>query len=72
MKFSFWKVDVTPLIEGHSSYLWATQHILELLEMDSYYHVFSSISLCYRENKVSVLLLLQRVLELLTTKAEAM
>ncbi|KAL6993466.1 hypothetical protein U1Q18_011582 [Sarracenia purpurea var. burkii] len=35
-------VDVTQLIEGHSSYLWATQQILEQLELDSYYPVFSS------------------------------
>ncbi|KAM6564691.1 hypothetical protein CsatB_024689 [Cannabis sativa] len=34
------KVDVTDLIEGHSSYLWATQQILELLELDTYYPVF--------------------------------
>ncbi|PON99515.1 Alpha/Beta hydrolase fold containing protein [Trema orientale] len=33
-------VDVTDLIEGHSSYLWATQQILELLELDTYYPVF--------------------------------
>ncbi|XP_057959978.1 uncharacterized protein LOC131152236 [Malania oleifera] len=35
-------VDVTKLIEGHSSYLWATQEILELLELDTYYPVFRS------------------------------
>ncbi|XP_057500776.1 uncharacterized protein LOC130784804 isoform X1 [Actinidia eriantha] len=35
-------VDVTDLIEGHSSYLWATQQILEQLELDTYYPVFSS------------------------------
>lgn len=33
-------VDVTDLIEGHSSYLWATQHIIELLDLDTYYPVF--------------------------------
>ncbi|XP_010317700.1 uncharacterized protein [Solanum lycopersicum] len=33
-------VDVTEFIEGHSSYLWATQEILELLELDTYYPVF--------------------------------
>ncbi|KAJ4963176.1 hypothetical protein NE237_023115 [Protea cynaroides] len=33
-------VDVTELIEGHSSYLWATQKILERLELDKYYPVF--------------------------------
>lgn len=34
-------VDVTELIEGHSSYLWATGQILEQLELDTYYPVFS-------------------------------
>ncbi|XP_048335112.2 uncharacterized protein LOC107424393 isoform X2 [Ziziphus jujuba] len=33
-------VDVTDLVEGHSSYLWATQQILDLLELDTYYPVF--------------------------------
>lgn len=33
-------IDVTDLIEGHSSYLWATQQILEQLELDTYYPVF--------------------------------
>ncbi|EXC35400.1 hypothetical protein L484_026725 [Morus notabilis] len=33
-------VDVTDLIEGHSSYLWTTQRIIELLELDAYYPVF--------------------------------
>ncbi|XP_043712308.1 transmembrane and coiled-coil domain-containing protein 4-like [Telopea speciosissima] len=37
-------VDVTELIEGHSSYLWATQQILEHLELDTYYPVFRSSS----------------------------
>ncbi|XP_047336782.1 transmembrane and coiled-coil domain-containing protein 4 [Impatiens glandulifera] len=32
-------VNVTELIEGHSSYLWATQQILEQLELDEYYPV---------------------------------
>lgn len=35
-------VDVTELIEGHSSYLWASQVILEQLELDTYYPVFKS------------------------------
>ncbi|KAJ4964100.1 hypothetical protein NE237_024039 [Protea cynaroides] len=35
-------VDVTELIKGHSSYLWAAQQILERLELDSYYPVFMS------------------------------
>lgn len=36
------QVNVTELVEGHSSYLWATQQILEQLELDAYYPVFSS------------------------------
>ncbi|CAN4083378.1 unnamed protein product [Withania somnifera] len=32
-------VDVTEVIDGHSSYLWATQKILYLLELDAYYPV---------------------------------
>ncbi|KAL0333000.1 UNVERIFIED_CONTAM: Transmembrane and coiled-coil domain-containing protein 4 [Sesamum calycinum] len=35
------KVDVTEVIEGHSSYLWRTQQILEQLELDTYYPVFN-------------------------------
>ncbi|KAH6791465.1 transmembrane/coiled-coil protein [Perilla frutescens var. frutescens] len=34
-------VDVTELIEGHSSYLWRTHHILEQLELDTYYPVYN-------------------------------
>ncbi|KAF6145422.1 hypothetical protein GIB67_029191 [Kingdonia uniflora] len=34
------QVDVTELIEGHSSYLWTTQQILEQLDLDTYYPVF--------------------------------
>ncbi|CAN0919051.1 Transmembrane and coiled-coil domain-containing protein 4 [Linum grandiflorum] len=33
-------VDVTEYIEGHSSYLWATQDILERLDLDTYFPVF--------------------------------
>lgn len=36
------QVDVTQLIEGHSSYLWKTQKILEQLELDNYFAVFRS------------------------------
>lgn len=36
-------VDVTELVEGHSSYLWVSQHILEKLELDTYYPVFIDI-----------------------------
>ncbi|XP_059461143.1 uncharacterized protein LOC132190235 [Corylus avellana] len=35
-------VDVTQIIEGHSSYLWKTKQILEQLELDYFYPVFSS------------------------------
>ncbi|XP_038715199.1 transmembrane and coiled-coil domain-containing protein 4-like isoform X2 [Tripterygium wilfordii] len=35
-------VDVTQLIEGHSSYLWATKQILEQLDLEHYYPVFRS------------------------------
>lgn len=34
-------VDVTEFVEGHSSYLWASELILEKLEIDTYYPVFS-------------------------------
>ncbi|KAK9062035.1 hypothetical protein SSX86_019219 [Deinandra increscens subsp. villosa] len=34
-------VDVTELIDGHSSYLWATQEILLRLELESYFPVFN-------------------------------
>ncbi|KAJ4876895.1 hypothetical protein Rs2_41913 [Raphanus sativus] len=33
-------VDVTDTVEGHSSYLWKTQQILERLELDNSYPVF--------------------------------
>ncbi|KAI3519188.1 hypothetical protein L1887_08215 [Cichorium endivia] len=33
-------VDVTELIDGHSSYLWATSEILDRLELETYYPVF--------------------------------
>ncbi|KAK7406775.1 hypothetical protein VNO78_08406 [Psophocarpus tetragonolobus] len=36
-------VDVTDHIEGHSSYLWATQKVLDELELDSYYPVYNNI-----------------------------
>ncbi|XP_047337046.1 uncharacterized membrane protein C6F6.13c-like [Impatiens glandulifera] len=36
-------VNVTELIEGHSSYLWATQQILEQLELDAYYPVIGTL-----------------------------
>ncbi|CAM8884501.1 unnamed protein product [Rhodiola kirilowii] len=37
-------VDVTELIEGHSSYLWVSQHILDKLELDTYYPVFIDVA----------------------------
>ncbi|GAU26278.1 hypothetical protein TSUD_224700 [Trifolium subterraneum] len=36
-------VDVTDHIEGHSSYLWATQRVLDKLELETYYPVYNSI-----------------------------
>lgn len=35
-------VDATDIIEGHSSYLWATQQILDQLDLDTYFPVFRS------------------------------
>lgn len=35
------QVDVTHLIEGHSSYLWTTRQILDLIELDNYDTVIS-------------------------------
>uniref|UniRef100_A0A0A9CMQ8 Uncharacterized protein n=1 Tax=Arundo donax TaxID=35708 RepID=A0A0A9CMQ8_ARUDO len=34
-------VDVTELVDGHSSYLSAAQQILEYLELNTYYPVFA-------------------------------
>ncbi|OAY65109.1 Transmembrane and coiled-coil domain-containing protein 4 [Ananas comosus] len=34
-------VDVTDMVDGHSSYLWAVQQILEQLELNTYYPVFT-------------------------------
>ncbi|XP_019421555.1 PREDICTED: transmembrane and coiled-coil domain-containing protein 4-like [Lupinus angustifolius] len=36
-------IDVTDRIEGHSSYLWATQQILDQLQLDEYYPVYNNI-----------------------------
>uniref|UniRef100_A0A7N0R899 Transmembrane and coiled-coil domain-containing protein 4 n=1 Tax=Kalanchoe fedtschenkoi TaxID=63787 RepID=A0A7N0R899_KALFE len=33
-------VDVTQLLEGHSSYLWNSKHLIDYMELDSYYPVF--------------------------------
>lgn len=38
---SFKQVDVTEIIDGHSSYLWSTQQILQELDLDTYYPVFN-------------------------------
>ncbi|KAJ7953084.1 transmembrane and coiled-coil domain-containing protein 4 [Quillaja saponaria] len=35
-------VDVTDLIEGHSSYLWTTKLILDQLQFDTYFPVFNN------------------------------
>lgn len=41
MSFLGPQVDVTQVIEGHSSYLWATQQIIEQLQLNAYYPVFN-------------------------------
>lgn len=46
-------VDVTGMTEGHSSYLWATQQILEQLELNSYYSVFNATSMKPRKDSSS-------------------
>ncbi|KAG6536410.1 hypothetical protein ZIOFF_001465 [Zingiber officinale] len=38
-------IDATDYIDRHSSYLWTTRHILEQLELDTYYPVFNHIPL---------------------------
>ncbi|KAK7250792.1 hypothetical protein RIF29_33469 [Crotalaria pallida] len=40
-------IDVTDRIEGHSSYLWATQQILDQLQLEEYYPVHNNI-ICIR------------------------
>ncbi|KAL4351376.1 hypothetical protein GQ457_06G039630 [Hibiscus cannabinus] len=35
-------VNVTDVIEGHSSYLWATRKILDHLELETYYPIFKN------------------------------
>ncbi|CAL2273977.1 unnamed protein product [Prunus armeniaca] len=40
-------VDVTDVIDAHSSYLWGAQQILDLLELEAYYPVFQS-TICIR------------------------
>ncbi|KAL6224528.1 hypothetical protein ACLB2K_003383 [Fragaria x ananassa] len=35
-------VDVSDVIDAHSTYLWATQQILDMLELESYHPVFNS------------------------------
>nr|XP_027193327.1 transmembrane and coiled-coil domain-containing protein 4-like isoform X2 [Cicer arietinum] len=42
-------VDVTDHIEGHSSYLWATQRILDELELETYYPVYNRIRILPKE-----------------------
>ena len=36
------QVDVSDVIDAHSTYLWATRQILDMLELESYYPVFRS------------------------------
>lgn len=38
-------IDATDYIDRHSSYLWTTRHIMEQLELDTYWPVFSHIPL---------------------------
>jgi hypothetical protein len=38
------QVDVTDHIEGHSSYLWATQQILDQLQLDTCFPVYNGVS----------------------------
>ncbi|KAL8167908.1 hypothetical protein V2J09_009407 [Rumex salicifolius] len=45
-------VNATHIIEGHSSYLWATHQIMEELELESYFPVFRSFS-ATRSNRTS-------------------
>ncbi|KAJ4702046.1 Transmembrane and coiled-coil domain-containing protein 4-like [Melia azedarach] len=46
-------VDVTELIEGHSSYLWITNQILKQLDLESYYPVYSTTHAKPQEQKNS-------------------
>lgn len=43
------QVDVTDVIDAHSSYLWGAQQILDLLELEAYYPVFRS-TICIQWN----------------------
>ena len=36
------QVDVSDVIDAHSTYLWATQQILDMVDLESYYPVFRS------------------------------
>uniref|UniRef100_A0A0D9VNK1 DUF726 domain-containing protein n=1 Tax=Leersia perrieri TaxID=77586 RepID=A0A0D9VNK1_9ORYZ len=47
-------VDVTELVDGHSSYLSAAQQILEHLELNTYYPVFIPLSAASEETDVTV------------------
>ncbi|KAJ0026296.1 hypothetical protein Pint_09061 [Pistacia integerrima] len=47
-------VDVTDLIEGHSSYLWMTRKILEQLDLENYYPVFRTTRAKSQEQNSSV------------------
>uniref|UniRef100_A0A5B6YUX1 Putative transmembrane and coiled-coil domain-containing protein 4-like n=1 Tax=Davidia involucrata TaxID=16924 RepID=A0A5B6YUX1_DAVIN len=46
-------VDVTQLIESHSSYIGTTKLILEQLELDSYYPVFRTTQMKSQEERIS-------------------
>jgi hypothetical protein len=48
------QVDVTELVDGHSSYLSAAQQILEHLELNTYYPVFVPLSAANEETDGTV------------------
>lgn len=48
------QIDVTELIESHSSYLWMTNQILEQLDLESYYPVFRTTRSKHHEHENSV------------------
>ncbi|GAV72452.1 DUF726 domain-containing protein [Cephalotus follicularis] len=49
-------VDVTTLIQGHSSYLWMTKQVLEQLDLESYDPVFRTTNVKFEEAKPKVTL----------------
>ncbi|KAJ8772778.1 hypothetical protein K2173_027955 [Erythroxylum novogranatense] len=45
-------VDITEHIDGHSSYLWKTKHILEKLEIENFYPVLRMPNIIVQEQKI--------------------